>query len=656
MIQLRDMTLRRGPEPLLEASSLTVHQGRKLGLVGANGTGKSTLFALLRGELSADSGEVALPAGWRLSHMAQETPALDRPAIEFVLDGDAPLRAAEGEVAAAEASGDGERMAHAHAALEIAGGYDARARAGGLLHGLGFDPTVHEQPVAEFSGGWRVRLNLARALMAPADLLLLDEPTNHLDLEAVLWLEQWLRAFPGTLILIAHDRDFLDNVVDGIVHIEHRQLQSYAGSYSAFERQRAERLAQQQALYQRQQREVAHMEAFITRFRAKATKARAAQSRIKALERMERVAPAHVDSPFGFEFPEAPRAGNPLIALEDVALGYHSRPLLQGLRQSLAPGDRVGLLGRNGMGKSTLIRALAGESEPLAGQIRRAQRLQVGYFAQHQLEQLDPEASPVTHLARLAPDAGPQTLRDFLGGFDFRGDQALEPVAPLSGGEKARLVLALLVWSAPNLLLLDEPTNHLDIEMRHALNRALQVFEGAVVLVSHDRYLLETTVADYWLVGQGTVQPFDGDLDDYRRWLARDSRKPSASPSGDARPETATATPMPKPASTPKPDQGRDHRRARRQANARTQAALRPLRQRVDAAVKALETADAELARVEAFLADPALYAAESRDALNELLQRQGRLRHRKEAAEVEWMAAEEALETAQKTEQPPGA
>ncbi len=663
MIQLSDITLRRGREPLLEGARLTIHAGQKLGLVGANGTGKSTLFALLRGELATDTGDIALPAGWRLSHMAQETPALSRPAIDFVLDGDTALRAAEAEVAAAAASGEGERIAYAHADLETVGGYDAHARAGGLLHGLGFEPAVHQRPVAAFSGGWRVRLNLARALMAPAELLLLDEPTNHLDLEAVLWLEQWLRAYEGTLLLIAHDRDFLDNVVDGIVHIEQQRLYSYSGAYSAFERQRAERLAQQQALHERQQREIAHMEAFVTRFRAKATKARAAQSRVKALERMERVAPAHVDSPFTFEFPEAPRAGNPLLALEDVALGYDGVPLLEGLRQSLAPGDRVGLLGRNGMGKSTLIRALAGDSEPLAGHVRRAQHLRVGYFAQHQLEQLDPSASPVEHLVRLAPNAPPQTLRNFLGGFDFRGDQALDPVAPLSGGEKARLVLALLVWSAPNLLLLDEPTNHLDLEMRHALNRALQAFEGAVVLVSHDRYLLETTVADFWLVGNGTVQPFDGDLDDYRRWLARDQRERdqarSAAAASTAGENTARTTTPAGPGTGrvqgragnagagPSSGRTREDRRARREANARTEAALRPLRRRVAAAENALERAEAELASVEARLADPGLYVPEARAELDQLLKSQGRLRQDREAAETEWMAAEEAVEAA---------
>ncbi|PWG60966.1 ATP-binding cassette domain-containing protein [Spiribacter halobius] len=630
MIRFENLALRRGPDVLLEGADVTLHAGQKVGLVGANGTGKSSLFALLQGELGADAGAVHVPGHWTISHMAQETPALARPALEFVLDGDSELRAAEAEVAAAHEGGDGERIAHAHARLEAAGGYDAEARAGELLHGLGFAPETHQRPVAEFSGGWRVRLNLARALMCPSDLLLLDEPTNHLDLEAVLWLEQWLRNYGGTLLLIAHDRDFLDAVVDGILHIEHRRLTFYRGGYTAFERQRAERLAQQQALFERQQREIAHMERFIERFRAKATKARAAQSRIKALERMETVAPAHVDSPFRFEFPPAPPAGNPLLALENVSLGYGGKPLLEGLRHTLAPGDRIGLLGPNGAGKSTLVRALAGELEPLRGEIQRARNLAVGYFAQHQLEQLDPAASPALHLSRLSPRAEPQRLRDFLGGFGFHGEQALAPVAPLSGGEKARLVLALLVWQAPNLLLLDEPTNHLDLEMRHALNVALQGFEGAVVVVSHDRYLLQTTVADYWLVADGRVRAFDGDLEDYRRWLGRQRREGAAAPAARAAPR-------------PRATGRRDDRRA----EAQRRQALQPLRRRVEDAVRALERTHGELAEMEKALADPALYAPERKGELNDLLRRQGRLEQRRDELEQEWMAAEEALEQA---------
>lgn len=614
MIQLRNVTLRRGSEPLLEGSSLTVHAGSRLGLIGANGAGKSTLFALLRGEITVDAGEWSLPTQWTIAHLAQETPGLSTPAIEHVLDGDTRLRQAEAEVSAAEQTGDGERIGHAYASLEAAGGYDARPRASALMHGLGFAAEVQEKPVAAFSGGWRVRLNLARALMCPSDLLLLDEPTNHLDLEAVLWLEQWLKSYTGTLMMIAHDRDFLDAVVTGIVHLEHRQLTAYSGAYSAFERQRAERLAQQQALYERQQRETAHMESFINRFRAKATKARAAQSRLKALERMEQVAPAHVDSPFSFSFPAPPKAGNPLLALDGVSLGHGDTPVLKDIKQTLAPGDRIGLLGPNGAGKSTLVRGLAGTLEPIVGSIQRSPKLAVGYFAQHQLEQLDAAASPVLHLERLGQRASPQRVRDFLGGFGFHGEQALGSVGDFSGGEKARLVLAMLVWQAPNLLLLDEPSNHLDLEMRHALNLALQGFEGAVVVVSHDRYLLETTVADYWLVSGGHVDRFDGDLNAYRQWLA----KPAARKAG-------------------KPPQ-------KKTAQVSAKAALQPLRRRVDAAVTQMEAIDASINQIEQRLADNALYESARQAELTELLARLAELRRDHHAAETEWMAAEEAL------------
>ncbi|MFB4203730.1 putative ABC transporter ATP-binding protein YheS [wastewater metagenome] len=631
MISLRDITLRRGPEPLLEYTGVTIHAGHKIGLVGANGTGKSTLFSLLRGEMGLDAGEMSVPRDWVIAHMAQETPALERPALEFVLDGDTAFRAAERAVAEAEVGDDGEAIARAHARYENASGYTAHARAGELLDGLGFPAEQHGWPVARFSGGWRVRLNLAQALMSRSDLLLLDEPTNHLDLEAVLWLEQWLRAYPGTLMLISHDRDFLDAVVDEIVHIEHRQLTLYRGGYSDFETQRAERLAQQQALYEKQQREIAHLQRFIDRFRAQANKARAAQSRVKALERMERIAPAHVDSPFHFDFPEPPAAANPLLSMDGVSLGYGGAPLLSGIDLGLRPGGRIGLLGPNGAGKSTLIRALAGEMAPLAGRMTRARNLRVGYFAQHQLEQLDPEASPVLHLARLAPDALEQTLRDFLGGFGFHGDQATEPVAPLSGGEKARLVLALLVWQAPNLLLLDEPTNHLDLEMRHALTLALQGFDGAVVTVSHDRHLLNSTVDDFLLVADGGVRPFDGGLQAYQGWLAERRR------GGRSLAEE-----------TPAGGRSAADRKAERQRAAERRRAMKPLRDRVQRLVREIERASARLAELETALADPALYEADGKERLNELLREQGDLRRRHDELEAEWMEAESELEAAE--------
>ncbi len=627
MIQISDLTLRHGAEPLLENSSAAIFPGHKVGLIGANGSGKSSLFSLLLGKLAADTGEVTIPAEWTIASMAQEIATLERPAVDYVIDGDERLRAAEREVAEAESAGSGERIAEAHARLDDAGGYTARARAASLLDGLGFAPNEHDKPVAEFSGGWRIRLSLARALMCPSDLLLLDEPTNHLDLETVLWLEDWLKRYPGTLILISHDRDFLDNVVERVLHIEHRKLNAYTGGYSDFERQRAEQLVLQQARFERQQREAAHMQKFIDRFRAKASKAKAAQSRIKALERMEQVAPAHADSPFDFDFPEPPRASNPLLTLDRVSLGYGQTTVLSNLRLDLSPGDRIGLLGLNGAGKSTLVKALAGELAPLSGRIDTSRGLNVGYFAQHQIEQLDHQASPLLHLQRLAADTPERRLRNFLGGFDFRGDMATDPVAPLSGGEKARLVLAMLVWRAPNLLLLDEPTNHLDLEMRHALTLALQGFEGAVITVSHDRHLLANTVDDYWLVADGAVTPFRGDLDDYRRWLAeRTSTGQTANPSGSG-------------SGNSKAQQRRDQ--------AEFRARIKPLQNRVDRLTRDIDQVADELGRIEDELADPALYETGEVDRLKTLLARQGELRERQESLESEWMSAEQRLESA---------
>ncbi|AKS40924.1 ATP-binding cassette domain-containing protein [Wenzhouxiangella marina] len=624
MIQISDLTLRHGPEALLEHAEATIFPGHKVGLIGPNGCGKSSLFALLQGQLAADDGDVRIPAAWTLAAMAQEIKELDRPALDYVIDGDRRLRDAEARVRRTEAEGDGEAIAQAHAELDEAGGYTAAARAGSLLNGLGFKPEEHRKPVGDFSGGWRIRLSLARALMCPSDLLMLDEPTNHLDLETVVWLEDWLKRYAGTLIIISHDRDFLDQVVDSVLHIEHRRLVAYTGGYSDFERLRAERLAHQQARFEKQQREIAHMQSFIDRFRAKASKAKAAQSRIKALERMEQVAPAHADSPFHFEFPPPPKAANPLLSLDQVSLGYGSKRVLEGVSLSLAPGDRIGLLGLNGAGKSTLVRALAGELPPLDGRLTSSRGLQIGYFAQHQLEQLDGQASPLLHLQRLAPEASEQSLRDYLGGFDFHGDQATGPVAPLSGGEKARLVLALLVWQGPNLLLLDEPTNHLDLDMRHALTVALQGFEGAVVTVSHDRHLLTSTVEAYWLVADGQVRPFDGDLSDYRRWLSERN-----APEKEDR-------------------QGGNERRETRRNQAERRERLRPLKNRVEKLTRQVDEASQRVAELERTLADAGLYEAERAGELAEVLTKQSEWRQRLEGLENDWMEAQEALDAAE--------
>ncbi len=633
MITLRQIFLQRGGKPLFENTSLTIHPGWKVGVVGANGSGKSSLFALLLDELHPDAGDLDLPPRWVIAHVAQETPALPTPALEFVLDGDAELRQIERDLHAAEAAHDGARQAELHAHFDAIGGYSARARAGKLMAGLGFAAEQLERPVAEFSGGWRVRLNLARALMCRSDLLLLDEPTNHLDLDAVLWLEQWLRTFPGTLLLISHDRDVLDNVASHIAHLDQRRITLYPGNYAAFEDQRAARLALQQAAYEKQQREIAHLESFITRFRAKATKARQAQSRIKALERMERIAAAHVDSPFEFRFAEPERLPNPLLAAEKVAAGYNGRRVLDHVNLVINPGARLGLLGPNGAGKSTLIKLLAGVLPPLAGRIETGQGLAIGYFAQHQLEQLRPDWSALRHLQGPDERASDQQLRDFIGGFGFAGDRALDPVEPFSGGEKARLALALLVWQRPNLLLLDEPTNHLDLDMRHALTLALQDYHGALIVVSHDRHLLRTVTDEFLLVADGRAQPFDGDLDDYRDWLNERQRAINR----DAAPRIAGNG-----------NSATDRREQKRQdAERRQQLAIKrkPLEQRARALEQRMEKLHVEQRTLETTLADPASYDDANKARLKEWLLRKGEVDRELEALETEWLEIQEAIE-----------
>jgi len=628
MLRFTRLSLRRGPKLLFRDASFQVHAGQRVGVTGANGTGKSSLFQLILGELGPDLGEFSRPGDWVVAHVAQEVPADPRPAIEYVLDGDHELRAVEHALADAEAVHDGHRVAELHGRLHAIGGYEARSRAARLLHGLGFAPGEEGRPVVAFSGGWRMRLNLARALMCRSDLLLLDEPTNHLDLEAVIWLEDWLRAYPGTLLLISHDREVLDAVCTHILHIEREQATLYAGNYADFERVRAERLAGQQAAWLQQQREIAHIQQFVERFRAKATKARQAQSRLKALARMELIAPAHVDSAFHFSFQPPDKAPNPLLRLERVVAGYGQTPVLNNVTLTLSPGDRVGLLGVNGAGKSTLIRLLAGEAEPLSGLRDPARDLSVGYFAQHQLEQLRPEWTPLQHLLAEHPAVPEQVLRDHLGGFGFAGDQALEPVAPFSGGEKARLVLAMIVFRRPNLLLLDEPTNHLDLEMRLALNLALQGYEGAMVLVSHDRALLRATADTLWLVHGGRVAEFPQELDDYPRWLAaqRAERAPSPVAIGE---HTAAA------------------RRDRRRTEAEERRRLQPLRQRVEQWEHAVARLASEHTALEQRLADPELYQEGQKETLKTMLAEKARLVAAVAQAEAAWLEAAAALESA---------
>ncbi|MWV10564.1 ATP-binding cassette domain-containing protein [Pseudomonas sp. R-28-1W-6] len=627
MIRLQNLTLQRGPQRLLEGAELTLHAGHKAGLIGANGAGKSSLFALLRGELGPDAGDCNLPPDWRIAHMRQEVDDLERLAVDYVLDGDSHLRQVQRDLAAAEAAHDGSAIARLHSELDNADGYTADARARKLLAGLGFSNEQMDKRVGDFSGGWRMRLNLAQALMCPSDLLLLDEPTNHLDLDAILWLEDWLKSYPGTLLLISHDRDFLDAVVDHVAHLEQQKLTLYRGGYSAFERTRAERLAQQQQAYEKQQAQREHMEKYIARFKAQATKARQAQSRIKALERLEELAPAHVDSPFDFVFREADKISSPLLDMADAQLGYGDKVVLQQVKLQLVPGARIGLLGPNGAGKSTLIKTLSGELTPLAGRLARGENLSIGYFAQHQLDSLDAKASPLLHLQRIAPGEREQTLRDFLGGFDFRGPRCDEAVQNFSGGEKARLALALIAWGKPNLLLLDEPTNHLDLEMRLALTMALQEFAGAVLVVSHDRHLLKSTTDEFLLVADGRVQPFDGDLEDYARWLvdfrARQQPQTSATPAGD-----------------------KTDKRAQRQAAAALRQQLAPHKREADKLEKELGKLHEQLAGVEQRLGDSGIYEAARKDELRELLAEQARLKSREGELEEHWMAALEHLES----------
>lgn len=627
MIQFKQLTLTRGSKILIQDASLQLHPGHKVGLTGANGAGKSSLFALLRGELHPEKGDLDMPASWVVAHVAQETPALAMPAIEFVLDGDAELREIEAGLASAEANHQGELIAELHQRLTDIEGYSAKARAAELLSGLGFSQANLQQAVSTFSGGWRVRLNLARALMCRSDLLLLDEPTNHLDLDAVIWLEGWLQSYRGTLILISHDRDFLDAIVNHIAHIEQQTLTLYRGGYSDFERQRAEKLALQQAMFEKQQRKVSHLHSYIDRFRAQATKARQAQSRIKALERMEMISAAHVDSQFSFEFRAPIAAPDPLLVLDGMSVGYGGVALISNIELTIRPGERIGLLGRNGAGKTTLIKLLAHELEPLSGKRVEGKDLNIGYFAQHQLEQLRPDESPLQHMMKLDPQTREQEHLNYLGGFDFKGEMARSPCANFSGGEKSRLALALLIWTRPNLLLLDEPTNHLDLEMRHALTLALQDFQGGVILVSHDRALLRASCDEFILVADGKAEPFDSDLEGYSRWLNEQRLKE----------KQATQAVLEKPNKN-----DRALNKAERQARI---IERRPLLKELEQIERHMAQWQADKKACDERLNDGALYTVADKSVLQQLLKTQAEFAAKLEVAEERWLTLHELLE-----------
>ena len=625
MLKLNKVSLRRGARLLFENVSFTVHSGQRVGISGANGCGKSSLFAMVLNKIHADSGDFSLQSGFVTAHVAQELSATEQAAIEFVIDGDKELREIQAKLDLAEQQQDGHRSAELYAELDTINGYTANSRAAILLNGLGFKQTELNNPVSSFSGGWRVRLNLAKALMCRSDLLLLDEPTNHLDLDAVIWLQEWLQSYPGTLLLISHDRDFLDAVVGYVLHIEQQNASLYTGNYSQFERTRAERLAQQQANFERQQKERAHIQSYVDRFRAQATKAKQAQSRLKALERMESISAAHIDSPFHFEFFKPERVSNPLIKVEKASLGYGDTVILDAVSLSIKPGDRLALLGPNGAGKSTLIKLLAGQSSASKGSIDAAESLKIGYFAQHQLEQLDPNASPLLHLQRLDKQATERSLRNFLGGFGFHGDKTIEAVAPFSGGEKARLVLAILVYQKPNLLLLDEPTNHLDIEMRHALSSALQDFSGAMIIVSHDRHLLRTITDQFLLVANGKITPFDGDLEDYSAWV-KNQNSLSSSASGASHASNSS-------------------RKQQKKTQAENRQRQKTLRDALKKSEKKIDQLNSKKSSLEAQLADNKLYEQDQRELLAKLLKEKKSLDDMLDVAEEAWLAAQEDID-----------
>ena len=650
MIRAQGLTVRRGTKVLLDTTEFVVHPGERVGFVGKNGAGKSTLFALIQHEIEADAGSLDIPTGWRVASVEQEIASSNIPAREFVIDGDVKLRQLQAQRQAAEndAQADGAHIAELEAELIEADAWTAASRAEQLLAGLGFTPAQWMQPVDSFSGGWRMRLALARALMAPSELLLLDEPTNHLDLDAMLWLERWLAAYAGTVLLISHDTEFLDAVAQTILHFDQGKLNRYKGGYQDFVIQRAERLRQGKIAYERQTRETARLQGFIDRFKAKASKAKQAQSRVKALARMEQLAPIHAESGIDIRIPSPQEMPDPLLVLDDMQAGYTTDSgevvtILRNVKLMVRGGDRIGILGVNGAGKSTLVKTLAGEIDVQAGSRRASRGLEVGYFAQHQLDMLDLDASPLQHLARLAPDTREQELRNYLGGFGFGGDRVTDTVAPMSGGEKARLALSLIVWQKPNLLLLDEPSNHLDVETREALTRALAEFGGSMLLVSHDRHLLRTTVDSFWIVADGCVQTFDGDLEDYREWLMQhqaNARKEGTAARQALRNETNSDSLA---------DGAIVDRKQQKREEAEQRQRLAILRKPIDTKLakveKELELVQSKTTALDALIADPDLYSEARRQERVKSLAEHGELTKRAEQLEEQWLALQTELE-----------
>ncbi|MEE8042276.1 MAG: ATP-binding cassette domain-containing protein [Pseudomonadales bacterium] len=648
MLQFIDVHLKRGDNEIFDKLNLTIHAGHRVGVVGRNGVGKTTLFLLIRQRLLPDEGDVLLPNNWRIAHMQQEPPSSDLPALEFVLDGDKALRRVQGEIRKAEDHNDDHTLGELYAKLEAVDGYTAESRAAEVMYGLGFTADDLVKPVSEFSGGWRIRLNLAQTLMCPSDLLLLDEPTNHLDLDAIIWLETWLRRYPGTLLVISHDRDFLDRTVTHIAHLSGRRAMMYRGNYASFERQHSENQTREQSLYRKQQERIAEIERFVARFRAKASKARQAQSRLKELERMVRIAPAHVDSPFDFTFPNPKKISNPVLTCDHAAFGYDAAsPVLTEVMLRIYPGSRIGLLGRNGAGKTTLLRTLAGELPLLGGDLFHGQHSPTAYFAQHQVEILSVDESPLWHLQSLDEDTREQTLRDYLGGWGFPGKMAIDPIRFLSGGEKARVALALIASQRPALLLLDEPTNHLDLEMRLSLTLALQSYDGAIVIVSHDRHLLRNVADEFLLVADAAVRNFDGDLDDYASWL-KSTRASAGLGAGTSTGLSAgTSTGLSAGGGGGISERQSADRRNRRRASARQRETMRPLRERLQSLEARVTQLHAKVDTIEARLADAETY--EDKEMLTELLKTQAKAREDLAAAEDAWLAASEALEEAER-------